>query len=128
MIFFQYFYLRCNFWLVALYSLRFFSMLVTRCKIKHYALQNLLVTGFKSCSLQKITHYFLQKLLVAKIHFLLVAKFACYSLQKLLVAKNHSLLVAKSISLIYLFLYFSILSKTLTLMNPTPNINTSTKS
>ena len=80
-------------------------MLVTRCNITHYSLQNSLVTRCRSCSLQKVTRYSLQKVLVAKNHSLLVAeianhslfvaKFAHYSLQKLLVAKNHSLLVAK---------------------------------
>ena len=78
-------------------------MLVTRCKITRYSLQNLLVSRCRSCLLQKITRYSLQKLLVTKSHSLLVAKFARYSLQKvtryslqkLLVAENHSLLVAK---------------------------------
>ena len=67
----------------------FHSLLVTRCKITRYSLQNLLVTCCRSCSLQKITRYSLQKLLVAKNLSLLVAKFARYSLQKLFVAKSH---------------------------------------
>ena len=71
------------------------SLLVTRCKITRYSLQNSLVTCCRSYSLQKFTRYSLQKLFVEKIHSLLVAKIARYSLQKLLVAKIHSLLVAK---------------------------------
>ena len=77
----------------------FHSLLVTRCKITRYSLQNSLVTHCRSCSLQKITNYSLQKLLVTKKLSLLVAKFARYSLQKftryslqnLLVTKNHLL-------------------------------------
>ena len=79
------------------------SLLVTRCKISRYSLQNSLVTHCKSCWLQKSTRYSLPKLLVAEIHSLLVAKFTHYSLQKvtrysfqkLLVVKSHSLLLPK---------------------------------
>ena len=87
MTFLTYFKMRCNFSLVARYSLKFNRCLLLVAKS--------LVTRCRSCSLQKFTRYSLQKLLVAKNHSLLVAKFARYSLQKLLVAKNHSLLVAK---------------------------------
>ena len=79
----------------------FHSLLVTRCKITRYLLQNLLFK--KSSSLQKITRYSLQKLLVAKNYWLLIAK--NHSLfvaevarcKKLLVThcKTHSLLVAE---------------------------------
>ena len=58
------------------------SLLVTRCKITRYLLQNSLVTRCRSCSLQKVTCYSLQKLLVAKNHSLLATKFARCSLQK----------------------------------------------
>ena len=93
-----------------------YSLLIIRCKIIHYSLQNSLiipcrsfslqnslVTRCKSYSLQKITCYLLQKLLVAKNYSLLVAKFICYSLKKFtryalqnsLVTKHLPSLVAK---------------------------------
>ena len=62
-------------------GISFHSLLVTRCKITRFSLQNSLVTRCRRCSLQKITRYSLQRLLVAKHHLLLVAKFARYSLQ-----------------------------------------------
>ena len=71
------------------------SLLITRCKITCYLLQNSPVTCCRSCFLQKITRYLFQKLLIEKIHLLLVAKLACYLLQKLVVTKVHSLVIAK---------------------------------
>ena len=65
------------------------SMLVTRCKITSYALQNSLVTRCKSCSLQKVTcyslqkiaHYSLQNSLITRCRSCSLQKFTCYSLQ-----------------------------------------------
>ena len=71
------------------------SLLVTRCKITRYSLQNALVTRCRSCSLQKITRYLLQKLLVAKNHSLLVAEVARCKKSLVTRCKIHSLLVAK---------------------------------
>ena len=82
--------MRRNFLLVARYTLKFTrcSLLVARCKITRYSLQNLLVTPFRSCSLQKFTRYSLQN-----IRSLLVAEVA--RRKNSLVVKNHSLLIAK---------------------------------
>ena len=86
------------------------SLLVTRCKITRYLLQNSLVTRCRSCSLQKVTRLVtrckIRSLLVAEVarckkslvtrcRSCSLQKITRYSLQKLLVAKNHSLLVAK---------------------------------
>ena len=71
------------------------SLLVARCKITCYSLQNSLVIRCTSCLLQKITRYSLQKLLVAKNHSLLVAKFARYSLQKITRYSLQNSLVAR---------------------------------
>ena len=66
------------------------SLLVTRCKITRYLLQNSLVTRCRSCSLQKVTCYSLQKLLVAKNHSLLATKFArCYERLLLKIISKH---------------------------------------
>ena len=66
-------------------------MLVTRCKITCYSLQNPLVTRCRSCSLQKITRYSLQNSLVTRCRSWSLQKITRYSLQKLLVPKHHSL-------------------------------------
>ena len=84
------------------------SLFVTRCKITHYLLKNLLVTHYKltRCTLLVanllIVFYLLHNrwLLVTRYIFthcsLLVANslIACYTLQKSLPTKNHSLFVA----------------------------------
>ena len=98
---------RCNFSLVARYSLEFtlYSLLVTHCRtclllvlnshVICYLWQKSLVAKYNSLLVRKFTCYSLQKLLVAKNHLLLDSKFACCSLHNLLVAENHSLLAAK---------------------------------
>ena len=75
-------------------GISFHSLLVTRCKITRYSLQNSLVTRCRSCSLQKITRYSLQKLLVAKNHSLLVAVVARCKTSLATRCKIRSLLVA----------------------------------
>ena len=67
----------------------FHSLLVTRCKITRYSLQNSLVT------VTEITRC--KNLLVTRCNnrLLLVAKFARYALKKLLVAKIHWLIVTE---------------------------------
>ena len=103
---------RCNFSLVARYSLEFtlYSLLVVKLLVTHcrtclllvlnshvicYLWQKSLVAKYNSLLVRKFTCYSLQKLLVAKNHLLLDAKFACCSLHNLFVAENHSLLAAK---------------------------------
>ena len=74
------------------------SMLVTRCKITSYALQNSLVTRCKSCSLQKVTcyslqkiaHYSLQNSLITRCRSCSLQKFTCYSLQNSLITRCRS--------------------------------------
>ena len=81
------------------------SLLVTRCKITRYLLQNSLVTRCRSCSLQKFTRYSLQNSLVTRCRSCSLQKITRYSLQNSLVTrckkslvtrcKIHSLLVAE---------------------------------
>ena len=73
---------RRNFSLVEIDSLLVVKSLVTRCKIRLYSLQKLLVAKSHSLLVAKFTRYALQKMFAAKKHSLLVAKFARYSLQK----------------------------------------------
>ena len=87
---------RRNFSLVEIDSLLVVKSLVTRCRIRLYSLQKLLVAKSHSLLVSKFAHYYpLQKLLVAKSPSLLVAKFTRYALQKMFAAKKHSLLVSK---------------------------------
>ena len=92
------------------------SMLVTRCKITSYALQNSLVTRCKSCSLQKVTcyslqkiaHYSLQNSLITRCRSCSLQKFTCYSLQNSLVTPCRSCFLQKitHYSLQKIFLWF----------------------
>ena len=68
----------------------FHSLLVTRCKITRYSLQNSLVTCCRSCSLQKFTRYALQNSLVTRCRSCSLQKFTRYSLQNSLVTRCRS--------------------------------------
>ena len=89
---------RCNFSLVARYSLKLTrcSLLVVKFaryslqKITCYLLQNLLVTHCRSCSLQKITRYSLQNSLVTRCRSCSLQKITRYSLQNSLAARCRS--------------------------------------
>ena len=70
-------------------------MLVTRCKITRYSLQNSLVTRCRSCSLQKITRYSLQNSLVNRCRSCSLQKITRYLLQNSLVTRCKKALVTR---------------------------------
>ena len=96
-LFFSLFVLRCNFSLVARYSLKFtrcsllvVKSLVTRCKIR-----SLLVAEVARCKKSLVTRCKIRLLLVAEVARGKKSLVTRFNIRSLLVAKTHSLLVAK---------------------------------